>query len=757
MSLDAFFRPRGVAVVGSTGKGKIGRVLVDQLVAGGYSPVYAVNPRGAGAPGVCAAARSVVDLVKSGAVVDLAVIASPAATVAAMLEDAGRAGVRAAAVIASGFSECAETAREDALVRVARAHGIRFIGPNCAGLVNTKWNLFPTLETQPPTGDVALVSQSGAIGGAILSWAEEQGVGFSKFVSYGNGADLTDVDFLDYLRGDDETKVVALYLETVSDGRAFLEVARRLTAVKPLVVIKAGRSAAGARATLSHTGSLAGSDAVYDAALKQCGAMRVSGVEQLFDVCRGLATLPPVRGRKLIIVTNSGGPGVLAADAAERAGLTLPVPSVALHEKLASRLPAFCSLGNPIDLTVQGDEAAYRDVLTMALDEYDAAVAIDVNTPYLDAALPARGIVDAARATGKPIAATFLAGRTAAAALPVLIAGRVPDFPTGERGAAVLALLAEDLEARAVAVARPPLAASLTGETLRVSPIGPSAASLTGETLRVSPIGPTAASLTGETLRVSPIGPSAASLAGKTLRVSPAEVAQGSLPGRCQVLPEPEAFDWLEREGFPVPQRVYAESAAEAAAAASAMGFPVAMKVVATGVVHKTEVGGVVLDVETQAGARSAFRALAERTRERGFRGVLVVPMVASAVEVLVGITRDPQFGPVVAVGFGGTAAEALHVIALRVAPIDAAEAHAMLGELRGRALLGAFRGRPARDLDALAALVARASELPVRYPDLAELDLNPVFALEAGVIIGDIRAVRAAEAAGPRKHGVMV
>ncbi len=679
MSLEAFFAPRGVAVVGSTGEGKMGRVLVDQLVAGGYSPVYAVNPRGEGAPGVKAAARSFAELVKGGAVVDLAVIASPADTVAAMLEDAGRAGVRAAAVIASGFAECGETAKEGTLVRVARASGIRFIGPNCAGLVNTKRSLFPTLETRPPTGDVALVSQSGALGGAVLSWAEEQGVGFSKFVSYGNGADLTDVDFLDYLREDDETKVVALYLETVSNGQAFLEAARRLTAVKPLVVIKSGRSAAGGRAALSHTGSLAGADAVYDAALRQCGAMRVDGIEEMFDACRGLASFPPVRGKRVALVTNSGGPGVLATDAAEAAGLDLAAPSPTLHRRLAERLPSYCSLGNPIDLTVQGGEAEYRDVLSMALEEYDAAVAIDVNTPYLDAALVARGIVAAAKVTGKPIAATFMAGNTAAAALPVLIAGSVPDFPTGERAVAVLALLANDLGRR----------------TIR---------------------------------RESPLP----------------ESAESSLPGRDVVLPEPAAMDWLEAEGFPVPARRFTRTADAAVAAATSLGFPVAVKVVASGVVHKTDVGGVVLGVAKESEVRSAFVQLSERTRGLGFRGVLVVPMVQDAVEVLIGVSRDPQFGPVVAVGIGGVAAEALHDVALRVAPIDEVDALSMLAELRGASLLGAFRGRPARDLGALASLVARVSQLPFRVPDLEELDLNPVFALEAGVLIGDVRAVRA-------------
>jgi acyl-CoA synthetase (NDP forming) len=341
---------------------------------------------------------------------------------------------------------------------------------------------------------------------------------------------------------------------------------------------------------------------------------------------------------------------------------------------------------------VQGDEAGYRDVLTMALDEYDAALAIDVNTPYLDAALPARGIVAAARATGKPIAATFMAGKTAAAALPVLIEGGVPDFPTGERGVEVLALLAGDHEARAA------LAAVTT--------------------------------------------PSRADA-----RSSSAPTTAQALPGSDAVLAEPAAMDWLESLGFPVPRRAFARTAADAAQAAKALGLPVALKVVASGVVHKSEVGGVVLDLRTQAAVRRAFAALSEKTSAVGFRGALVVPMVHGAVEVLVGLSRDPQFGPVIAAGLGGVAAEALHDVALRVAPITPREARAMLGELRGRAVLGAFRGRAARDVDALVDLIVRVAQLGLAFPDLAELDLNPVFCLERGVVIGDARVVRAGAA----------
>ncbi|MCK4570369.1 CoA-binding protein, partial [Candidatus Bipolaricaulota bacterium] len=437
----ALFRPSRVAVVGSCSPGKIGHVLITQLLDGGFGNVAAVNPRAQGIRGI-PAARSFAELPDGSSAIDLAVIASPAATVPDVLEDAGKAGVKAAVIITAGFSESGNAEEERRLLAVARQSGIRLVGPNCAGIVNTKHSLFPTLETRPPSGDVAFISQSGALGGVVLSWAKEQGVGLSKFVSYGNAADLSEIDLLEYLREDDETQVVALYIETVSDGRRFMEAASKLTAVKPLIVIKSGRSESGGRATQSHTGSMAGSDAVYEAALSQCGAIRVAGIEEMFDLCRGFVHLPPMLGKRIAIVTNSGGPGVLAADAGDRAGLEIAPPSQDLHDRLAEQLPPFCSLTNPIDLTVQGTEDDYRETLIAALSEYDAAIAINVNTPYLDVAPLAHGVVAAAKKTDKPIVASFVAGQPAQAALPILAEGGVPNYVTGERAMRVLAALA---------------------------------------------------------------------------------------------------------------------------------------------------------------------------------------------------------------------------------------------------------------------------------------------------------------------------
>jgi acetyltransferase len=679
MTIEKLFYPRGVAVVGSTSEGKIGRVLVGQIVAGGFAHVVAINPK---AQGACGAPgyRALADVSEP---IDLAVIASPAPTVAGVLEECGRARVGAAVIITSGFSEAGNYAGEEEIARIARLHGIRVVGPNCAGILNTASSLFATLETRPPAGPVAFISQSGALGGAVLSWAEEQGVGFSKFVSYGNRADLDEIALLPYLAEDPETRVVALYIESVRDGRAFMGAVREFTRLKPLVVIKSGRSQAGQRATLSHTGSLAGSDAVYDAALKECGAIRVASVEEMFDVCRGLVSLPRVRGRRVVIVTNSGGPGVLAADRAEDAGLAVAEPSQELRAHLQTFLPGHCALKNPIDLTVEGTEAGYRETLASALAEYDVALALNVNPPYLDALPLARGVCAAAEALGKPVLANFMAGRVVSEAITFLEARGIPNFATGERAMAVVGRMAEyDAWLR------------------REDGMGCS-------------------------------GPVPAPTAG----------GAGRLPAS---LLEPEAMDWLQENGIPAPARRWVAGADAAVEACRQIGYPVVMKVVSPDILHKSERGGVRLNIGADGAAREAFEALRAGAEGASFRGAVIYPMVRDALEVLVGLSRDPQFGPVIVFGLGGIYTEVLRDIVLRVAPLDRTQASSMIRAIRSFPLLGGTRGQPARDLEALADLLVKISTLPFRYPDLAELDLNPVFLpASGGAVVGDVRVIR--------------
>ena len=675
MSLRELFYPRGVAVIGSTSKGKLGYELIRKIVNGGYNDVCAVNPKGQGAHGV-PGYDAVSHIDRS---IDLAVIASPAPTVADVLRDCGKADVKVAVIITAGFSEVGNTKEEAQIAAVAKRYGIRLCGPNCAGIINTRYRLYPTLETHPPQGDVAFVTQSGALGGAVLSWAEEQGVGFSKFASYGNGVDLNEIDFLDYLVDDSDTKVVALYIESVSDGRAFMAAAQRLAREKPLVVIKAGCSVSGHRATLSHTGSMAGSDSVYDAAFRQCGAIRVDTIEEMFDLCRGFVTLPPVKGRRLVIVTNSGGPGVLAADRAEAVGLRLDKPTPKLQAKLSTFLPPVCSLGNPIDLTVEGTESDYQKTLREALGEYDAALAINVCTPYLDALPLARGICGAAAAVTKPVAANFMAGKAVALSLPYLKEHGVPNFVTGERAVTVLSQMATYEEYKRKNYLLPEIPAM--------------------------------------------IGPLSDDSDGPLL--------------------EPEGMNWLRENGIPVPEYRLATSVDDAVSGSRSIGYPVVIKVVSHDITHKSEIGGVITDIRTDDEVVAAFHSIEQRTSEHDFQGVVIYPMITDALEILIGFSRDAQFGPVIAFGVGGIYTEVLRDISLRIAPLDYDEANAMIREIKAFPILEGTRGQPTRDLNAVAKILVDFSRLPFHYPEIVEADLNPVFVFSTGVLVGDVRVIR--------------
>jgi len=703
MSIQQLFYPRGVAVVGSVSEGKLGWEVLRKIVDGGYEHVYAVNPKAQGAfsaPGF----KSATEI---GQPVDMAVIVAPTATVTTVLEDCGQAGVRAAVIITAGFSEVGNHAGESEVKQAAQRYGIRFIGPNCAGLVNTSQHLYPTLETHPPAGGVAVIAQSGAVGGVITAWATEFGLGISKFASYGNGADLNEIDFLRYLADDAETQVVALYIESTSKGREFMRAVRECAARKPVVVIKAGRTGSGQRATLSHTGSMAGADAVYDAALRQSGAIRVRTVEELFDLCKGFACLDPKgfgnpSGLKVAIVTNSGGPGVLAADHAEEIGLDVAEPSPAIKAKLSEFLPAHCALKNPIDLTVEGTEDSYRKTLLTVAEEYDAILALNIATPYLDSVALARGVCDAARQSGKPVAAAFLPQRIVAEAVDYLQAHGVPNFATGERAVAALTRMAQYQEFT-----------SQAHHSERAHFASEESPSHGTETLRF------------------------AHAVSAALR----RRAMGS--DRSGQLLEPQAMAWLRENGIPTPEFRFAETADRAVQGCREIGYPVVMKVVSPDILHKSEWGGVKLDIRDDAAATSAFEAIQTSVIGKDFRGVMIYPMIRGAPEVLMGLARDPQFGPVVVFGLGGIHTEVLRDISLRVAPADRTEAEVMIREIRAFPILEGTRGQPPCDLDALADMLVNFSRLPFRYPEIVELDLNPVFVFSKGLVVGDVRMIR--------------
>ena len=672
MSIRDLFYPRAMVLIGSVSAGKLGHELLRQILDGGYSEVSVVNPKGNGALGV-PGYEAVTEIDRS---LDLALVVSPTATVPGVLDDCGRAGVKAAIIITAGFSEVGNTDGEQEIKRVAQQYGIRFVGPNCAGILNTHHHLFPTLEVLPPVGQVSFVAQSGAVGGVILAWGVEYGLGFAKFVSYGNGVDLNETDFVHYLADDPETKVVALYIETVADGREFMEAVHSCTEHKPVVVVKAGRTQTGQRAALSHTGSMAGSDAVYDAALRECGAIRVRTLEEMFDLCMGFVDLPPLEGRRVVIVTNSGGPGVLAADHAEDVGLDVAEPSTQLQDALAEFLPPQCSVSNPIDLTVEGSEDGYRRTLLAVLQEYDAALALNIAPPYLDAVPLARGICDAAKQAGKPVMASFLPTQIVAKGIAWLEASGIPNFATGERAATALAHLAGYQASRTQRQALP--------------------------------------------------------------AIPPGEKP---LPGAGRLL-EPEAMSWLRENGVPVPEFRFAETGAQAVQGCREIGYPVVMKVVSPQILHKSDTGGVILNINSDETASAAFEELEQVAAGREFCGVVIYPLIQGAQEVLLGLSRDPQFGPVVVCGLGGIYTEIWHDISLRVAPVDRAQADAMLRELQSFPLLKGTRGQAGGDLNALGDLLVTFSRLPFLYPEIVEVDLNPVFLFPKGLVVGDVRVI---------------
>ncbi|MEW5814286.1 MAG: acetate--CoA ligase family protein [Spirochaetota bacterium] len=672
-ALAALFNPRQVAVFGSVKQGKMAHQILTQLTAGSFQgSLYAVNPKGESPeefpqiPGY----RSL-NAVKGD--VDLAVICTPAPVVEQVLDDCGRRQIPAAVIITSGFSEAGNRAGEERLLECARKHGVRLIGPNCAGIMNTVSHFFASIEIRALPGRTAFVTQSGAVGGAVLALAGLKGIGLSKFISFGNRADIGENELLRYLAEDPDTDAIALYVESLQNGRAFMAAAREVTGSKPLLIIKSGRFSSGLRAAGSHTGSMAGSDQVFDSLIRQIGAVRVEGIEEMLDLCYGFNRLPPLKGNRIAIVTNSGGPGILTADRAEELGLDIKETDQTVKDELHSFLPGHCAFTNPIDLTVEGSGENYRRTIEIMLNHgYDGAIAINVATPFLDSESLAAGIAGVAKSREKPVAAVFMAGEIVEKGIQVLEKNKVAHFPTGERTAYVFSKL------HTCYTRRPESA--------------------------------------------------------------PEDQIQTKMLPLKHPMIEPEAVSFLKSEGFHFPEHTFVQSAGECLKAAGRIGFPMVMKVVSPRILHKSDVGGVILDIKDESELDSAFEQLRAKFSDRDFKGVMLYRQAAPALELIAGVKQDPDFGPVILAGAGGIYTELLNDVSLRIAPIDQRQAQEMLSELKVRKSLTGFRGRAALDGEAVAELLASLSRLVLTYPAIQELDFNPVFVFEKGCLIGDAR-----------------
>jgi acetyl coenzyme A synthetase (ADP forming)-like protein len=682
--LKALFEPRSVAVVGAgRERGKIGSEVLHNILAAGFpGRVAAVHPSSAAIEGVPTFAR--VDLIPGD--VDLVVVCVPAAEVPRVVDDCISKRVKAIVIITAGFGETGAAGRavQSAIVSKTRAAGIRLVGPNCMGLLNTDpvQPLNATFSPVfPPAGRVAMSTQSGALGLAVIDYARELGIGLSSFVSIGNKADVSTNDLIEYWAEDPRTDVIVLYVESFGNPAKFSRIAKRVGRSKPIIAVKAGRSSAGARAATSHTGALASRDAVADAMFQQCGVIRTTTLEELFDTARLLANQPLPAGRRVAILTNAGGPAILAADACERLGLALPPLSEHAVSALRSFLPAAASVGNPVDMLASASAADYRRALPLLLadDGIDAVLVIFIPPLATTNDDVARAIRQAGSAApAKPVLAVLMAAHD-----PPRDLESIPCYRFPEGAAAALA--------RAVAYAE-----------WRRGPQG------------------TVPDLRLDTAAAHRVVEHAAARGAGWLSLS-----------ECEAL--------LGAAGIAVLETRLVASATEAAGAAAALGFPVALKAVGDRLIHKSDVGGVRLRLKDAAAVHAAWEDMRERLGAQ-MGGAVVQKMAGAGLEMLMGAVNDPVYGPVLACGMGGTLTELLADRQLRLHPLTDLDAAAMIDELRGAPLLRGYRGSAPVDEGALRDALLRLSALVGTCPEIQELDVNPLLVGARGVCAIDAR-----------------
>lgn len=698
-SLDPLFRPSSVAVIGASGTpGSIGSILIRNLLASPFGGVvYPVNPKRRAVHGV----RCYPSLADVPDTVDLAVIATPAATVPAAVADCADRGVRGAIVISAGFSELGpEGRRLEAELKAAMRGRLRLIGPNCLGVIRPPTGLnasFAAAAAEP--GRLALLSQSGAICTSILDWARETHVGFSAFVSVGSMLDVDFADLIDYFADDPQTRSILLYIESVGNARKFLSAARQAARVKHVIAVKAGRHEAGARAAASHTGALSGSDEVFEAALRRVGVMRVHTIGELFDMAEILATQPRPRGPALGIITNAGGPGVMATDALMLGGGELAPLSTATRTALDAILPPFWSRANPIDLLGDATAERYRKALEVCAKDpgIDGLLVLLTPQAMTDPTETARQLTPFAALPGKPVLASWMGGADVRAGKEILNRAGIPTFESPE--AAVRAFL------------------HLVQYDRNQAQLYETPAALPDERAP-------------DFKRISRI------------------LADVRAAGRT-LLTEVESKELLAAAGLPVVPAIPARTVENAVAAADRVGYPVVLKLLSQTVSHKSDVGGVLLNLMDAEAVRSAFRTIeANLVRHRPdlpFEGVVVLPMIRErGYELIVGSSVDPQFGPVILFGAGGVMVEIFHDTALALPPLNRTLARRLLEQTTIAKALKGIRGQPAVALDQLETLLVRFSYLLCDCLEIQEVDMNPVLATPSRVLALDARVILA-------------
>jgi len=670
-SLTPFFNPQGVVIIGAShDPSKLGYGLANNLIRSNYQgAVHFVNIKG----GELLGRPIYTNVLEVPNPVDLAAVLIPAPYVADALRQCGQRGIQAAIIGSGGFREVGpEGAKlEEEILQVARQYRIRLIGPNCIGLLDTHLPIDTTFLPPPgPTpGDVAFISHSGAICAAVIDWARGQGYGLSRLLSLGNQADVSETDMLAPVAADPYTRVLALYLEGVKDGRRFIDEARQVVRDKPIIALKVGRFESGQRAVASHTGALAGQESAYNAAFRRAGVLRAETSEEMFDQARALAWCPPTKGRRVAVLTNAGGPGVTAADALESLGLELSEFSGRTRAALSEILPPAASLLNPVDMLASATPDQFAESLRIVLADpgVDSVMIIFPTPPMYTAGSVAKTVIPVIHSADKPVVVAVMGERLIQEAVEHFRAARVPEYRFAERAAAALSALVERAELLEYAQAEP-LMPVQTSEVLR-----------------------------------------------KTS----------------------EVFSLLEAYGIPTAKMELAQSSDEAAAFARQMGTPVALKIASPEISHKSDVGGVLLNLGDEAAVRTGYEEILQRARsaqpQAEIQGVYVQHMIPSGQEVIIGAVQDPQFGAQVMFGSGGTEVEGLKDIAFGLAPLTQIEAERMLESTwAGRKLKG-FRNLPPADRDAVLEILIRLAQLAADHPDLDEIEINPLRVLPHG------------------------
>ncbi|MCL4488018.1 MAG: acetate--CoA ligase family protein [Chloroflexi bacterium] len=694
----AFFAPHSVAVIGaSADTTKLGHAVLLNVTQYGYpGRVYPINPKADTILGL----KAYPSVLAVPDEIDLAVVVIPAPLVAAAVEQCGQKGVKGVVIITAGFREVGGDGMkmERQLVDIVRQYQMRMVGPNCIGIIDTVIPLNTSFAAgMPRPGNIAFMTQSGALAQAVLDWAAGKGIGFSRFVSIGNKADCNENDFIEAWGDDPHSKVILAYLEDIRDGAAFMALAQRVGREKktPILAIKSGTTEAGTRAISSHTGSLAGSERAYNAALKQSGVVRATSIEGLFDYSIAFAYQPVLRGNRLAVVTNAGGMGVMATDAIERAGLSIARLAPETIQSLQQKIPEIANAANPIDVRGDAYEDRYEIALRCALADPNVDAAIPILIPQELTRVKESALVIAAVAreyapSGKTVVACFMGEERSREGVQLLTENNIPNYPFPERAVDALRAMWEYRQW----LDRP-------SEDMPHFDFDDAAIRKTIAAVRAD---------------------------------------------RRTALVESEARTIAQAIGLPVPRTKLARNAEEAITIASGIGYPVVMKIASPDILHKSDIGGVKVGIASDQDARDAFDLVTYRASrfmpDAQVWGVTVQQMIPPGKEVIIGMSRDPQFGPLLAFGMGGVYVEVLKDVTFRVAPIASRDATEMMEEIRGAPLLRGVRGEPPSDLNAVRDAILRVSQLVSTFPEIVEMDVNPLVVHRSGAVAIDVRMV---------------